>query len=253
MRCEEARQLLSASLDGELGEDRRTDVEAHLRGCARCQEASAAWRHMRRGLTAVGREPVPVDLAPRIRARLATEDATGAAAGRPWWPPAIHTKARRVAAMLIVAGASALAGWQLGRHSSDQLAIEHDVLAAHVRSLLQANPIEVASSSTHSVKPWFTGRIEFAPTVKDLSGEGFALTGGRVEYVGGRRIAALVYKRRLHVINIMMWPADGKERLAPRAVLLRGYNAVTWSSAGMTYWAISDLNSSELAELAAHY
>ena len=252
MRCEEARPILSAGLDGEIGEDRRQEVERHLSGCAQCREVAVGFRDLRRELGQIGREAVPIELESRIRARLSTEHAETRrpAIGR-WFMPALQSAGLRAAAVVLLALASALAGWQLGRLGTGAPAIEHDVLAAHVRSLLQASPIEVASSSTHSVKPWFAGRIEFAPAVKDLSAEGFMLVGGRVEYIGGKRVAALVYKRRLHVINVLMWPAAGQERSPPRAVELKGYNAVSWSSAGMTYWAISDLNAAELAELPA--
>ena len=254
MRCEEARPILSAGLDGEIGEDRRQEVERHLSGCAQCREAVAGIRDLRRRLGQIGREAVPVELEARIRARLVTEhtEARRPGIGR-WFMPTLQSAGLRAAAVVLLALASALAGWQLGRLGTGTLAIEHDVLAAHVRSLLQASPIEVASSSTHSVKPWFTGRIEFAPPVKDLSIEGFTLIGGRVEYIGEKRVAALVYKRRLHVINVLMWPSAGKERTPAQAVALKGYNAVSWSSAGMTYWAISDLNAAELAELAVLY
>ena len=123
------------------------------------------------------------------------------------------------------------------------------MLSAHVRSLLQDTPVQIASSDRHTVKPWFTGRVDFAPDVKDLAAEGFPLVGARLDYVDGRRVGALVYKRRLHTINVFMWPSASREDTAPRLVVRNGYNALTWSRNGITQWAISDLNAGELREL----
>ena len=129
--------------------------------------------------------------------------------------------------------------------------LERDVLAAHVRSLLQDSPTQVASSEAHTVKPWFAGRLEFAPSVKDLAAEGFPLAGARLDYIGERRVAALVYRRRLHVVNVFVWPAADAADSTPRALTLRGYNLLTWSRGGIAYWAISDLNMAELQRLQA--
>ena len=96
------------------------------------------------------------------------------------------------------------------------------------------------------MKPWFAGRIDFSPAVKDLAADGFALSGGRLDLVGDRRIAAVVYKRRQHVINVFMWPASGLEMGGPKLAALKGYNALTWTAGGLTYWAVSDLNAAEL-------
>jgi anti-sigma factor RsiW len=134
-------------------------------------------------------------------------------------------------------------------HNADvRNALARDVLAAHVRALMQDNAVQIASLDTHTVKPWFAGRLEFAPAVKDLSAEGFALAGGRLDYVGGRRVAALVYRRRLHQVSVFVWPADG-DAVTPSAARLDGYNLVSWQRGGMTFWAVSDLNEGELREL----
>ena len=128
--------------------------------------------------------------------------------------------------------------------------VSHDVLAAHVRSLLQDNAVQIASLDTHTVKPWFAGRLEFSPVVKDLSTEGFQLVGGRLDYVDRQRVAALVYGRRLHQISVFAWPSGGRSAAAYSAKI-DGYNLLGWSKAGMTYWAVSDLNEGELRELQA--
>jgi anti-sigma factor RsiW len=129
--------------------------------------------------------------------------------------------------------------------------LERDVVTAHVRSLLQESQTQVASSETHTVKPWFAGRLDFAPGVKDLANEGFPLAGARLDYIGERRVAALVYRRRLHVVNVFVWPAADAADSAPRELVYRGYNLLSWSKGGIAYWAISDLNMGELRQLQA--
>jgi anti-sigma factor RsiW len=148
-------------------------------------------------------------------------------------------------AVAILSAAAAL--WWADR-AQDQQALAHDVLAAHVRSLLQDNTVQVASLDTHTVKPWFAGRLDYTPVVKDLSEEGFKLIGGRLDYVDGRRVAALVYMRRLHKINVFIWPAKGTAIASH--LHIDGYNIVTWTAANMTFWAISDVEERELDRLA---
>jgi anti-sigma factor RsiW len=150
---------------------------------------------------------------------------------------------------VVVAGLSSLVSWQLGESRGRYATLERDIVSAHARSLLQESPVQVASSQSHTVKPWFNGRIEFAPSVKDLTDRGYPLVGGRVDFVGGQRVAALVYKRRLHVINVFIWPSTGDATPGPMPTAVQGYNALAWSAGGLSYWAISDLNARELAEL----
>jgi anti-sigma factor RsiW len=114
---------------------------------------------------------------------------------------------------------------------------------------------DVTTSDQHTVKPWFDGRLDFAPPVIDLAREGFALTGGRLDYIAGRAVAALVYKRREHIINLFIWPAEkegiGADRV--QSSVNNGYNTLHWSGNGMTFWAISDLNSAELQEFIGQF
>jgi anti-sigma factor RsiW len=148
----------------------------------------------------------------------------------------------------VTAAATALVMSRAGQIAT----LERDVTAAHVRSLLQDNAVQVASSEAHTVKPWFAGRLDFAPVVKDLTAEGFPLAGARLDYVGDRRVAALVYRRRLHTVSVFLWPAaDGADR-APRELVHKGYNVLTWTKSGMVYWAVSDLNVDELHQLQAY-
>lgn len=125
-----------------------------------------------------------------------------------------------------------------------------DAVAGHVRSLMAGHLTDVASSDQHTVKPWFTGKLDFAPDVKDFAPQGFALVGGRLDYLEGRTVAALVYRRNLHSINVFIWPSakegSGKLTVEKR----RGYAIINRETAGLHYCLVSDLNEKELTELA---
>ncbi|MCS6304261.1 MAG: anti-sigma factor [Nitrospira sp.] len=132
--------------------------------------------------------------------------------------------------------------------TDDQLIQE--VTASHVRSSMVSHLVDIPSSDRHVVKPWFTGKLDFAPSVADLTEQGFPLVGGRLDYVSGRAVAGLVYKRREHVINVFLWPSA--VAVETRSLAHQGYHLVCWTQSGMTYWAISDLNSRELQEFVHH-
>ena len=147
----------------------------------------------------------------------------------------------------VAAWNSPLLGW-LTRHD-DRL--ERDVLAAHLRSVGEGGRLmEVASSDQHTVKPWFTGKLDYAPPVREARETGFALAGARVDELDGHRVAALVYKYRLHTVNVFVWPSEGAAEAAPRASPQRGFAVVSWSCAGMQYWAASDVAAGDLSRLA---
>jgi len=155
----------------------------------------------------------------------------------------------RQAAAILIACAISVAGALWWAHRTDgPTLLAHDVLSAHVRALIQDNAIQVASLDTHTVKPWFAGRLEYSPVVKDLTAEGFQLVGGRLDYVEGRRVAALVYKRRLHQISVFIWPSDNRS-VSTYAARIDGYSVLGWSKGSMSYWAVSDMGEGELREL----
>jgi anti-sigma factor RsiW len=145
----------------------------------------------------------------------------------------------------------ALAGWNLLRLAGqppEQDLVARDVLAGHIRSLMVAHLTDVESDDRHTVKPWFRGKLDFAPTVPDLTRQGFRLLGGRLDYVSDRPVAAVVYRRRQHVINLFLWPAGDKPQAAPRVAAGQGYHLVHWIGGGMNCWAASDLNPEELSK-----
>jgi anti-sigma factor RsiW len=246
MQCKEARETLSALIDDEVGGEEQQAHRAHIASCSLCAEVERDYRRIGEQLRAVARQPAPPDLADKVRARLAAETGVESAARSQW-----RRFLQWAAVLLLISGLSGVVGWQLGQSAVEKRRLERDIVAAHVRSLLQDNTVQLASSQSHTVKPWFNGRVDFAPTVKDLSAEGFPLLGGRLDFIDNRRIAALVYKRRMHVINVFMWPTDAENRTPPVPSLLQGYNALTWTAGGLTYWAVSDLNAKELAQLQA--
>jgi len=248
MQCERTRELLDAYHDQELDSRERRDVAAHLETCSNCNAIASEIRHVSLQLAAVGREPAPTELRARITAALAKADAQSTS--RLTRILGVHAPGllRQAAVLAFACGLTALATTMILSRAERSTLLEREVVSAHLRSLLQESPIQVASSDTHAVKPWFSGRVDFSPPVKDLTAEGFPLLGGRVDYIGGRRVAALVYRRNLHIVNVFLWPSDNRGEVVPRDAL-KGYNVLLWNNGGLTYWAVSDLNGDELRQL----
>ena len=130
---------------------------------------------------------------------------------------------------------------------SDRTSVGDEIIASHVRSLLVDHLTDVATSDQHTVKPWFNGKIDFSPPVVDLAREGFPLQGGRVDYIGGRVVAALVFKRQSHVINLFVWPSTDATATTVKATVSRdGYNIENWRADGLAFWAVSDVSADDL-------
>lgn len=209
----------------------RSDLGTAMRDALPVYEASSALRAWaREEAQRLDQEGMPDDPLPnRPRAR--------------FWRPA----QMRIAAALIVV---AFAGWGIGSfravsHTTSAEATTNELVDAHVRSLLPGHLLDVVSSDRHTVKPWFAGKADIAPAVVDLSASGFPLLGGRLDYVAGHTAATLTYGRRLHIINLFVWRSDQGED-GDGALVLRGYSLLHWTSAGLSYWAVSDAAPSEL-------
>ncbi len=247
MSCPGMHEQLHAYLDCELDVVHTLEVEQHLNACPACARVCGQSRELSAALRAgLPRFPVPRDLRTRVRAALKRGERYRLPIRLPNWGWAA------VAASLALL---ALGVWGLGRSSSSVTAHERlvaEVIASHVRSqMLSSHLYDVESSDQHTVKPWFHGKLDFAPAVHDLSEDGFVLAGGRLDYVNGQAVAALVYRRRQHVINLLTWPATtGEPEASTTSETKQGYHLVHWRRAGMDWWAVSDLNPRELAEFA---
>jgi anti-sigma factor RsiW len=239
MTCTEIRPLLHAFLDDELDPDRAAAVQTHLDTCPACAREHAAHRALRAGLRdeALRFDP-PRNFDRRIRAAL-KEAAPRPGPRRFWtWLPAGAAAALLAAILLTLR----LAPWA---PSADDLTLR-EVVGIHVRSLMADHLTDVASTDQHTVKPWFNGRLDFSPPVQDLADKDFPLVGGRLEYLDGKAVAALVYRHRLHVINLLVSPAAGEPERKVVATTRQGYHLLRWTRNGTSYWAVSDLNEAEL-------
>ncbi len=228
---------LEAWLDGELGASEAAAVEAHVKACGACGALAARQRALR---SAIRKELPPLAAPDVLRARI--RDAVREAAPRagpvrlvPWRGIGLVA-----AAVVAIVGAWWTGAWWQGRRE-----IVTQVLAAHVRSLMPGHLTDVASTDQHTVKPWFDGRLDYSPPVTDEAARGFPLLGGRLDYIGGHAVAALVYGRRLHRINLFVWP-ERNGTLGRAQAERDGYHVIHWTRGDMTYWAVSDLNAEEL-------
>ena len=255
MNCEEARSLLPAYGDGELDLPHALALERHLDGCPACAAILRQQRALSQAIRSVPYHRAPDTLRARLRAQLPLETAAPAATIAP--PPAVASPSqpRRRRdwsrwAMPIAASLALAVGLNvmLSTQRADGV-LRDELVAGHVRSLQAEHLSDVASSDQHTVKPWFSGKLDYSPPVRDLAQQDFPLLGGRLDYIEHRQVAALIYHHRKHTINLYIWPGkDGDE--APTSHDSEGYTLVHWCREGMEYWAVSDLNAEELRHFA---
>jgi len=241
MTC--SRDSIHAYLDEELDAAQRTELERHIDKCPRCAAEFARLREQKAALKAQAPYyDAPPALAQSICAALRQSAATETVAPRvfPW-------RGLAIAASLLLAVSAIFYAVQLGRRAPEG-SLTDSIVAGHIQSLLGTHLLDVPSSDRHTVKPWFGGKLDFSPDVQDFPAEGFALEGGRVDYLAGRRVAALVYRRRLHVINLFTWPA-GTDRSPALRAARDGYHVLHWTQGSMTYWAVSDVAAADLDRL----
>ena len=246
MICQEARQSIDAYVDQELDLVRSLDFERHIEGCAECRALCDQVEELRSAVRI--HSPyfaAPEGLEKRIRAQLRL-------------PAAGQTRTVRHHTLLawrpfaVAAGVVGLAIFtvmfvMMLRRSAETDMLAQQVVSSHIRSLMVNHLADVPSSDQHTVKPWFNGKLDFSPPVKDLKIEGFPLTGGRLDYLEGRPVAALLYRRNQHTINLFVWPSSHSDS-EPQTFAIKGYNVIHWTHSGMTYWAVSDLNAGALSD-----
>lgn len=244
MHCAEIRDQISALRDGELAPARADEVAQHVAECPKCARRSAALDALGDRLKdpSVAYAPSP-ELVPRIRTAIAWEAREREDRRRRAFPIAWLALA---AAAGIVVGALAVLRRDRAVQSN---ALAAELVGDQLRSLLPGRLIDVPSSDRHTVKPWFAGKLDFSPPVPDLSPEGFPLVGGRIDVLAGRKAAALVYSRRLHVINVYVCPAAGASGDA--SSLRNGFHIRHWNDGEMSFWAVSDVASEDLDRFVA--
>ncbi|HKD62605.1 MAG TPA: anti-sigma factor [Candidatus Acidoferrales bacterium] len=275
MVCDDNARFLQGYLDGELDLVRSLEIEEHLKTCPDCAQELWNQQTLRKAFRSSSLyERAPARLADRIRASVAREATAGAStnAAANAAPTAENAPAKKAMIVsmtpapisskraawnwLAVAAAVLLmltVTWRIvpglsWRGNSDLLTEE--IVSSHIRSLQPDHLFDVKSTDQHTVKPWFNGKLDFSPPVRDLAEDGYPLVGGRLDYVDHRAVAALVYQRRQHLINVFIWP-EGKESGQPaRMKSVHGYNMVAWEANGMYHCAVSDLNRGELEQFA---
>ena len=239
MNCDEAGTLVASYADGEVGGFRRRSIEKHLHGCPTCAAKHQDIRALRARLRAEAPYfKAPPELHTRVRALLADRLAATPARSRPQ-----PDRWRWLAGGALAGCAATVLAWVVGsavvdRRVSEDLAA--DAVAVHSRAVLGDQLIQVASSDQHTVKPWLSARLDYSPPVRDLASEGFALAGGRLDTLHKEKVATLVYRYRLHVIDVFVQPESAHAPAALRTV--RGFNVAGAKGSGMDWLAVSDVS-----------
>ena len=262
MNCEEVTKLMDGYLDCELDPITSQTIEQHLRECHKCDQAYKTHGSLIRAIgNATPYFKAPAALRERIQSSLRDEIAELPArnVARDTQPlfPRRQPRPRAIlwetswnwlalAAAIIFAAIIALTLVpRLQRPGADQF-LATQLIASHVRSLMANHLTDVASSDQHTVKPWLDAKLDFAPPVVDLAGEGFPLIGGRLDYLDNRPVAALVYQRRKHFINLFVWPEKTGAARPTMAMSHEGYQLLHWADPDFNYWAVSDVNANDL-------
>ena len=238
MDCREVEHLLDAYLDRELEPAVSTSVRDHVEACAACRERLTNMESLSRSIRRAPYYQMP----DALRTRLTQSPAQS----RTTW----HLFAWAASVILV----ASLTGSILFIRSSARTAptldpvdvVAQEVVNSHVRALMGDHLFDVRSTDQHTVKPWFLGKLDFSPPVTDLAQAGFPLIGGRLDYVAGRPVAALVYARGQHTINMFVWPESSDAIHSPDARTIRGFHVRHWTHGGMTNWAVSDVNDADL-------
>lgn len=248
MTCEHVQKLLDAYVDGELDLVHNLEIEQHLQDCVACQ--TTYQNHLVLKKTLKAKEfyyEVPAGLQKRLhtslrQASLKPPTPTARILSGRWL---VLTGSMAALLLLLVIGGFA---FLVNSFSSNNDLMAQEVVSSHIRSLMVNHLADVASTDQHTVKPWFDGKLDFSPVVEDFASKGYPLIGGRLDYLDKQSVAALVYQRGKHVINVFIWRDKSNSKTELQIQSLQGYHLLHWSEAGSNYWAVSDLNESELKD-----
>ena len=248
MNCDLNRTVLHGYLDGELDATRSAEFERHLEGCRECATALGAEESLRSSLQHSNLyEKVPAGFRKKIRASLDAATASPVNIRIPAW------RWRAAAAGILLVASISWYAWTLRplKNSSQTVPFTAaEMIDAHIRSLQPGHLTDIASTDQHTVKPWFNGKLAYVPPVKDFSDEGFQLIGARLDALSGQNVAALVYARRKHIINVFVMPTKEPDTQIHEPGLRQGYQWRHWRRQGMEYCAVSDVSDADIYELA---
>jgi anti-sigma factor RsiW len=233
MTCDRMKDLVHAYIDDELSLTEQVSFEQHLATCPECEQAHRSFTRLRESLQ---QSNLRFELPPEIQEKL---------------PRPTPSRSFTMSHILALAASIAvlLMGGVLLWTRSNGPTLSQELVDAHVRSLQADHLMDVVSTDQHTVKPWFDGKIDFAPPVRNLADQEYPLIGGRLDYLHNHAVAALVYQHRKHQINVFIWPEGGADE-AIKESALNGYQIVEWRQSGMRQVAISDLNATELKQFA---
>jgi anti-sigma factor RsiW len=246
--CAECEILLHALLDDELDAGHAREVEAHIASCPGCAEKLRAFGAMRSAMAkAKLKDAAPAALRARIEATVPSPSAK-IMAPRRFLRPSRRNFVGGFATGAVLSGAVAASLMLTVFRSDQEQMIGNEAVSAHLRSLQAGHLTDVETSEQHTVKPWFNGKLDVAPPVIDLTAQGFTLIGGRLDEIGGETAAAIVYRRRQHIINLFVSRRPQAERRGETSETRHGFNVRHWAEDGLDYWAVSDINAGELDE-----
>jgi anti-sigma factor RsiW len=267
MNCGEAQSWLHAYLDGELQAPATLQYEQHIRECSACARTLAEQKELQTAMRSdllyyKAPEGLRERLTSAVRSQRSDVGVDKEIENRPGHNPLSGFRPRTsylwrwaavAACLLLCVGIGFLLAQMFIAPSKHERLVQ-EVVASHVRSMQveKARLVDIRESDGHKVKPWFNDKLDFSPPVPDLAQQGFALVGGRLDYLDGRAVAALVYKRRQHLINVFLWPDSANTDTSTPVETRQGFHVVHWSRAGMNFWVVSDLNVAELGEFAQH-
>jgi len=251
MTCQDCGEFIDAYIDNELDVSAVVQVRQHVRDCSRCRQLLESRKVVQ---TLLGNPQVrfeaPDSLSGKIQSILpaassGTKPQTRAGSAVPWFSvPLAMAAAITILLGLVFLFQNGILNRSLGNR------LETEVISSHIRSLLATHLLDIPSTDQHTVKPWFAGKLKFSPPVQDFADNGFRLIGGRLDFINGREVAAVVYQRNKHVINLFIWPSESSRTTATQGFARDGYNVLDWARGGFEFWLVSDVNAKDLRDLA---